>query len=150
MKVESIMSKGVLVCNRDHTAQAALQMMRERDCGAVPVVDDGVLVGMVTDRDIALAAAENDLNPSRLRLSQIMSNDVFAVRPDTSISDAEELMRGRQIRRLPVIDENSRPIGMLSLNDIARAGQAHGWNAEEGLSAHGIASTLAAICQPAP
>lgn len=123
-------------------------MMSEHDCGCLPVVDDGVVVGMVTDRDIALALAETDEMPSQMRVSRIMTEDVYSVRPDTAIVDAEAIMRTHQIRRLPVVDSERAPVGLLSLNDIARAGVTYNWQSDEGLSAHSVASTLAAVCQP--
>jgi CBS domain-containing protein len=146
MNVESIMSTPVQVCRTNQTAQSALRLMRDHDCGCIPVVDHDVVVGIVTDRDIALAAAEADKSPSQLRLSQIMTNKVFVVGPETSIAEAEALMREQQVRRLPVVDQNARPVGVLSLNDIARAGAAQHWKSDDGLTARNVASTLAAIC----
>jgi CBS domain-containing protein len=147
MNVESIMTKHVQVCRSNQTAQSALRLMRDHDCGCIPIVDHDVVVGIVTDRDIALAAAEADKSPSHLRLSQIMTNKVFVVGPDTPIIEAEALMREQQIRRLPVVDQNSRPVGILSLNDIARAGAAQHWRSDDGLTAKHVASTLAAVCE---
>lgn len=147
MNVESIMTKNVQVCRSNQTAQSALRLMRDHDCGCIPVVDHGVVVGIVTDRDIALAAAEGDKSPSQLRLSQFMTNKVFVVGPDTPIAEAEAMMREQQIRRLPVVDQSSRPIGILSINDIARAGAAQHWKSDDGLTARNVASTLAAICE---
>jgi len=147
MNVESIMTTPVQVCRTNQTAQSALRLMRDHDCGCIPVVDHDVVVGIVTDRDIALAAAQADKSPSQLRLSQIMTNKVFVVGPETSVADAEVMMREQQIRRLPVVDQDSRPIGMLSINDIARAGAAAHWHSDDGLTAHSVAATLAAICE---
>lgn len=147
MHVESIMTKNVQVCRSNQTAQSALRLMRDHDCGCIPVVDHDVVVGIVTDRDIALAAAEADKSPSQLRLSHIMTNKVFVVGPDTPIVEAEAMMREQQIRRLPVVDQNSRPVGILSLNDIARAGAAQHWRSDDGLTARNVASTLAAVCE---
>ncbi|MFO7567875.1 MAG: CBS domain-containing protein [Enhygromyxa sp.] len=147
MKVESIMTTPVQVCRSNQTAQSALRLMRDHDCGCIPVVDHDVVVGIVTDRDIALAAADDDKSPSQLRLSQIMTNKVFVVSPDTPIVEAEAMMRDQQIRRLPVVDQNSRPVGILSLNDIARAGAAQHWRSDDGLTAKNVASTLAAVCE---
>lgn len=147
MNVESIMTTPVQVCRSNQTAQSALRLMRDHDCGCIPIVDHDVVVGIVTDRDIALAAAEDDKSPGHLRLSQIMTTKVFVVGPDTSVLEAEALMRDQQIRRIPVVDQDSRPVGIVSLNDIARAAAAQHWRAEEGLTAKNVASTLAAVCE---
>lgn len=121
--------------------------MQAHDCGCIPIVEDDAIVGIVTDRDIALATAEADKSPSQLRLSQIMTSKVFMVRPNTPIAEAEQLMREQKIRRLPVVDEDSRVVGLLSLDDIVRAGATHGWKSEDGLGARQIVSTLAGICE---
>ncbi len=148
MNVQALMSTPVRTCQRDQTAQAALRVMGEHDCGCVLVVDDGVLIGIVTDRDIALALARADLRPSQIRLAQLISGHVFIVRPESPVAEAEAVMRQQQVRRIPVVDERSRPVGLLSLNDIARAGEAHEWSADDGLGAPDVAATLAAICEP--
>jgi CBS domain-containing protein len=147
MNVESIMSKNVQVCRSNQTAQSAIRLMRDHDCGSILIVNKGAVVGIVTDRDIALAASDADKAPSQLRLSQIMSGDPVTVHPDTSLTEAESLMRENQVRRVPVVDEDQHPVGLLSLNDIARAGASRSWK-EDGLTARNIASTLAAICGP--
>jgi CBS domain-containing protein len=147
MQAQTIMSKNVQVCRSNQTAQSALRLMRDHDCGCIPIVDHDAVVGIVTDRDIALAAADADKSPSQLRLSQIMSTDVFVVSPDTPIADVEAMMREQQIRRIPVVDEHGRPIGVVSLTDLARAGAAHSWKSEDGLTARSVAATLAAITQ---
>ncbi len=147
MNVEAVMSRNVQVCQQNQTAQSALRLMRDHDHGCIPVVDHGVVVGIVTDRDIALATAKADKPPSKLRLSDIMSRHVYVVRPQTSIREAEDVMRMQHIRRVPVVDDDSRPVGLLSLNDIARAGEAHEWAGADGLTAQRVASTLAAICE---
>jgi CBS domain-containing protein len=148
MNVKSIMSKTVHTCSSNQTALTALRTMREHDCGCIPVVDHDAVVGMITDRDIALAAADSDKSPSKLRLSQIMSDDLVITHPDASIEEAESIMREHRIRRIPVVDAKSRPVGMLSLNDIARAGASRSWKGEQGLTAKNVASTLAAVCEP--
>jgi predicted transcriptional regulator len=147
MQVQSIMNKDVQVCRSNQSAQSALRLMRDHDCGCIPVVDHDAVVGIVTDRDIALACAEADKSPSQLRLSQIMTTNVFAVSPHTPIHEVEAMMGEQRIRRVPVVDESGRPVGIVSLNDIARAAAAHGWKSNDGLTARSVAATLAAICQ---
>jgi CBS domain-containing protein len=122
--------------------------MREHDCGCLPVVERDTVVGMVTDRDIALAIADTGKSPSKIRISQIMTDEPVSVRADTSVQEAESIMREHQIRRIPVVDSRKHPVGVLSLNDIARAGASRSWKGEKGLAAKDVATTLAAICTP--
>jgi CBS domain-containing protein len=148
MNVQTIMSSPVHTCERDQTAQSALRAMRDHDCGCVVVVDEGVVVGIVTDRDIALALADLGKAPGHVHLAQIMTGYVFVVRPESSIQEAEGVMRQQHIRRVPVVDDDSRPVGLLSLHDIARAGDERGWKkSDDGLSAHNVSTTLADICR---
>lgn len=144
--VDEVMTQELHVCSRDQTAEAALRLMYEHDCGCVPIVEDGVVVGIVTDRDLALAVAAHDLRPSQVRLEQVMSGHVFIVRPETSLAEAEAVMRQQRIRRIPVVDASSRLIGLLSLADLARAGAEQRWQSDgAGLSALDIAGTMATV-----
>jgi CBS domain-containing protein len=148
MNVESIMSQNVQVCRRDQTALSALLLMRDHNIGCVPIVNDGKLVGLVTDRDIALGMADANKSPSNLELAQIMTRAVHSVRRNDTIDEAESMMRAHRVRRLPVVDDDNHPIGMLSLDDIARAGETQTWTGDNGISAEGVAATLAATCEP--
>ena len=146
MQIQTIMTKPVQVCRSNQSAQSALRLMRDHDCGCIVIVDHDAIVGIVTDRDIALAAAEADKSPSQLRLSQIMTTNVFVVGPHTAIEEVEAMMSEQRIRRIPVVDQDGRPAGIVSLNDIARAAAAHSWKSNDGLTARSVAATLAAIC----
>ena len=145
------MSRKINVCTVNETLRHAAQLMWERDCGFIPVIDDvlGVLVGVVTDRDIAMATYTQGKPPSAIPLGAVMSHKTFTCHPDDDITTAEALMRSYQLRRLPVVDGNRRVVGIVSLNDLAREVQL-----EEGpgrrieLSAAGVAATLAAIGKP--
>jgi CBS domain-containing protein len=96
--------------------QVAARIMKEEDCGVVPVVDNGKTVGIVTDRDIVIrAVAEGGADRS---VREIATTDLVFVKPDSSTREAEKLMSQRQIRRLPVV-ENDRLVGIVSLGDIA-------------------------------
>ena len=123
MKVEQLMSAEIRACRADDALNDAAWTMWERDCGCVPVVDDDdQVIGMVTDRDIAMSALMQGLPLSRIRVATAMSTDVATVRGDQPLAEAEALMRQRQVRRLPVADGAGRLVGMLSLNDIVQAG----------------------------
>jgi CBS-domain-containing membrane protein len=96
--------------------------MKEKDIGPIPVVDDRngkFLVGIVTDRDLALNIVANDEQPSKITVSQIMSENVVCCQPEDDIEDALELMQTHQVRRIPVIDSEGRLLGIISQGDVA-------------------------------
>jgi CBS domain-containing protein len=135
MNVEKIMTRGVKTCGPEDTLWTAAQIMWENDCGCVPVVKDNKVVGMITDRDICMAAWTQDARLSELRVSPVCSHEPLLCSPHDTVAKAEEIMRTRQVRRLPVVDEN-RLVGILSLNDIARtAVEAHD---HKGAAAHAV------------
>jgi CBS domain-containing protein len=122
-KVETLMSTAVPVCQSCETALAALQSMRAFDCSCISVVDQCSVVGVVTARDIAMAALRADAQPSKLPVATIMTDDIFVAWPDMSLAEAEALMRAQGLRRIPVVDDLYRPLGMLDLADITAAQQ---------------------------
>jgi predicted transcriptional regulator len=140
------MSQPVFSCHIDQPLQAAAQVMWERDCGIVPVVDhDGHLAGVITDRDICMAALFQHHRLSEIAVSKVMSTEVATCRQGDQLIDAEHLMSLRQVHRLPVVDEDGTPVGMLSLSDVARrVRQASGKNS----GAADLAETIAAISEP--
>lgn len=152
MKVEQLMMRDVKVCRVDDTLNRAAQLMWEYDCGCIPVIStngDGALIGIVTDRDIAMAAYTQGKPVTVIPVSTAMAHKVIVCHTSDGISQAEALMRDNRVRRLPVLDQNERLAGLLSLNDIAREVQresAAGRRAE--VNAEGLAETLAAACQP--
>ena len=120
MNVESLMRADVRACTPDQTLAAAADVMWRYDCGCVPVVDErGRVVGMVTDRDVCMAALHTRSALHDLRVRDSMSRQVLACRRDDAIGDAARMMRCAQVRRLPVTDDDGRLVGIVSLNDIA-------------------------------
>lgn len=95
--------------------------MREFDIGALPVGENDRLIGMVTDRDIAVRAVANGRDPSKLTAREVMSTGNVYCRDDEDLEDAVRIMEQKQIRRLPVIDDKKRMVGMLSLGDISHS-----------------------------
>lgn len=143
MKVSKLMHRDVITCRATDFLDVPAQLMWDHDIGGVPVIDDeGHVSGMITDRDICMAALTQGQPPRAIPVALAMSRHVFACTADESIADVERTMRQRQIRRMPVIDGEHRPVGMVTLNDIARASQGNGVTASE------VASTLAAIGAP--
>jgi CBS domain-containing protein len=121
MKVSELMTSEVKACHQHDSLNRAAQLMWENDCGAVPVVDAEMkVVGMLTDRDICMAAYTQGVGLADASVGGAMSCDVCTCEPDDNIASAAERMRERQIRRLPVIDKSSKLVGILSMSDIAR------------------------------
>ena len=145
MKAQEIMTTEVLTVNDDQTLNEAAQIMWEHDCGSVPVVsaENGNLVGMVTDRDIAMASYTRGACLFDIPVSAACSKNAIFVSVDDQIGNVEQCMQSNQIRRVPVVDENAKLVGIVSLNDIALA-SSYG---RSGIGAKEVASTLAAICQ---
>ena len=151
MKVEQLMRRDVKMCGARETLNRAAQLMWENDCGCLPVVgDDGQAVGMVTDRDVCMAAYTQGGPLSGLCVPSAMARGVRACRPTDTIEAAERIMRAAQVRRLPVIDAEGRIVGLLSLNDIAREVARERSSAKGRREAGGeaLAGTLATISTP--
>jgi CBS domain-containing protein len=148
MKVEQVMSRNVKTCVSHDTLNRAAQLMWENDYGCVPVVDDeGRAVGMITDRDVCMAAYTQGGLLSRLQVGSAMARDVRSCRPTDTVTEAESIMRAAQVRRLPVIDAESHVIGLLSLNDIARElARERATSASPEVGSEEVAETLGAIC----
>lgn len=115
MKVRDVMSTDVECCSNQDSLQTIASKMESLNVGAIPVVENGQVVGMVTDRDLALRGLGNNGSGNA---SQVMSNNVVTIGPDANLQEASALMSQHQIRRLPVV-ENGNLVGMLSLGDLA-------------------------------
>lgn len=121
MRARDIMTKKPNCCTVDQTARDAAQVMRDRDCGVVPVVDDGGrVVGIVTDRDLTVRgiAAGRDVGT---RLGELMTASVECCGQDDDLRDVEQKMAELQVRRIPIVDAGGRCLGIISQADIARA-----------------------------
>ncbi|TCL71180.1 CBS domain-containing protein [Rhizobium sp. BK251] len=119
MKVAEIMHTGVNWVSPETSLAKIATIMRDSDIGAVPVGENDRLVGMVTDRDIALRAFENGNNPATMTARDVMTKGIIYCRTDETIEDAIRLMEVKRIRRLPVINDDKRMVGMLSVGDIS-------------------------------
>jgi CBS domain-containing protein len=117
MNIRDVMTPNPRTVSPSDTIQNAAQIMRDEDTGAVPVVEDGRPIGMVTDRDIVIRAVADGGQLSR-PVSEIVTTGVVAVTPDMSTREAAELMSEHQIRRLPVV-EGERLVGIVSIGDLA-------------------------------
>lgn len=122
-KVAEIMHSGVEWVSPDTKLAEVAKIMRDKDIGAVPVGKNDRLVGMITDRDLAVRALADGRDPATLTAGDIMSKPIAYCHADEAIEDAIRLMESRQIRRLPVINERKRMVGMLSIGDISQGGR---------------------------
>jgi CBS domain-containing protein len=149
MNVGDVMTRQVRTCALSDSLNAAAQMMWEHDCGALPVVDaEGKAVAMITDRDICMAAYTRGEPLWNILVSSAASHGIVAVHETEALDAVESLMQKHQVRRIPVVDTKGKPIGMVSMNDLAR--RAHtGHHKNDGLGAEAIVRTLAAVCRPA-
>jgi len=121
MKVKDMMHKGIECVAPDTAVSAVAQRMKELDVGAMPIAKDGKLLGMITDRDITIRCVAGNENMSKVKAKDVMTQGVVYCRDNEDVEDAIRLMEGKQIRRLPVLDEAMRMVGMVSLGDVSHA-----------------------------
>jgi CBS domain-containing protein len=146
MRIGDIMSRPVVVTRPDDTLEEAARLMWECDCGFVPVVDqENRVAGTVTDRDICMAAYTKGRALRDLRVADAMAREVHSVREDDDVKRAERLMADKQVRRLPVVDRDGRPIGVVTLGDAARFAARERTGRGDGQE---VTSSLAEISRP--
>jgi len=122
MRVEEVMTKNPVTCPMDATIQEVGRAMAEKDVGFVPIVDkDGKGIGTVTDRDIVIRVVAKGLDPKTSRLRDFGGNQLVYVRPVDDVSKARELMQKHKVQRILVCDDQSRPVGVISLQDLAQS-----------------------------
>ncbi len=120
MQVQDSMTTDVFIARPDQSIHEAAQMMAKLEFGSLPVGDDDRLIGMITDRDIAVRAVAMGKGPET-RVGDIMSDEVCYCFADQEIDEVCENMAEQKIRRLPVVDRDKRLVGIISLGDIALA-----------------------------
>lgn len=137
MKISQVMTKDVKTVRPDQTARDAANFMLSEDAGSMPVSEGDRLIGMITDRDIAVRGVAKGHGPDT-PVRELMTNDMICARTDDDVEEVATKMSQAQVRRLPVIDENEKLCGIVSLGDLARETDdesAH--QALEGVSARG-------------
>jgi CBS domain-containing protein len=146
MLVRDFMNREVETCEPgDDLAKAAMIMWR-KDCGIVPVVEDArQVLGVVTDRDICMAAATRHRAPDQMVVAEVMARRPCAVRPDDDIETALDHMRSERVRRLPVVGQDGRLEGILSIADVLLGLERAGGTASKQLMTT-VISTLQNIC----
>jgi CBS domain-containing protein len=122
--IADIMTRDVQTISPQETVQRAAQLMDELNVGAIPVLDGDKLVGMITDRDITVRSVAVGQDPRSTKVADVMSTDVRTCTADQSIDDVLNTMGDVQIRRIPVLDAQSKVIGIVSLGDVATSNSA--------------------------
>src|SRR6476661_6929200 len=119
MKVSDVMTRDVQTIRPDQPVQEAANFMLSADAGSIPVTDGERLIGMITDRDIAVRGIAKGYGPDTL-VRELMTDDLIVVRVDDDIEEAATRMSEAQVRRPPVIDSDERLCGIVSLGDLSR------------------------------
>jgi CBS domain-containing protein len=121
MKIKDIMTTEVRTCSPDTDLAAAAALMLDGDCGILPVVDEGKLVGIVTDRDMYIALATRNRLASQITVGEVARKQVWTCGPDDEVQTALDLMKEHRVRRLPVEGFGGTVMGIVSMNDIVLA-----------------------------
>jgi CBS-domain-containing membrane protein len=151
MRIEQLMQKEVGTVTSEQTLNDAARILWERDCGSVPVLsEDGSrrVLGMLTDRDICMAAYTQGRLLREIPVRAAMSASAMTCRPDDTVEDAEATLRRAQVRRLPVVDDAEQLAGIVSLSDLARAAERCRGQKKPAIDEAEVSATLAAICAP--
>jgi CBS-domain-containing membrane protein len=149
MKVDQMMSRDVKTCRTTDTLVRPSQLMWEHDIGSVPVLDDkGALVGMITDRDICMAAYTQGRRLDEIAVGAVMSQNVQTCSPTDTLETAAASMKRHQLRRLPVVSARRELVGIISLPDLSRAAEAEPNQRTREQYINQVETTLAAVARP--
>lgn len=147
MEVKEVMTSAASCCTPETSLATTAMMMWEHDCGVLPVVDDArKVIGVITDRDICMAAAMRPQPASEISVSEVISGEVYACRPETDVRDALKTMSQERVHRLPVIGAEGELEGILSINDIALEAKTTNGKESSDLSYADVVETYKAIC----
>jgi CBS domain-containing protein len=141
MKVKEIMTADPKTCTPDTTLASAASLMLDGDCGVLPVVDDGELVGVVTDRDMFIALATRNERASALRVGAVATKTVATCEPEDDVHAVLATMKQKRVRRVPVVGFGGTVLGIISMNDILLAA-----GAKKPVRNEEVVDTLQAIC----
>ncbi len=144
MTAKDLMTANVKSCGADADLASVARIMWDSDCGTVPVVNgEQNVIGMITDRDICIAAATRSTAPANIRVREVMSGRVHKCFSEDTVSTVLKTMKERRVRRLPVLDQQERLVGIISMNDlVARADRHSGAN----VPGDEFLATLKSIC----
>jgi CBS domain-containing protein len=148
MKVQDVMNENVKTCAPDTNLAAATAIMWQGDCGVLPVVaDGGKVVGVITDRDIAIALGTKARPAPEITAGEVMSGQVYACRPEDDIHTALKTIRRDKVHRLPVIDEEGNIRGILSMNDVVLQAEQPDGRKKAALTYEDAVNTFKALCE---
>lgn len=119
MLLRDVMTTRIEDISADATLMQVAEKMKQLDVGAVPVSEDNYVVGIITDRDIAVRVVADGRDPRNVSVREAMSGNLYYCYEDESVETAAKLMKEKQIRRLPILDRNDRAVGIVSLGDLA-------------------------------
>ena len=146
MKVQEIMTRDVESCTPDTNLATAAMMMWRCDCGVIPVRDgEGTVKGLITDRDICMAVATQHRLADQIRVGDVMTGQVHAVRPSDDVEVAGQRMRSERIRRLPVVSDDGQLAGVISINDLVLNADSSSRGRRDRISTEDVMSVLRAI-----
>jgi CBS domain-containing protein len=120
--IRDVMTSNPCTIDADKSVAYAAKMMREEDVGVAPIVEGDRLVGMLTDRDITVRVVADGKDPEQVRVKEVASSQLVIVNPQQDLDEALRIMAKHQIRRLPVVEEGGRLVGVVAQADIAREG----------------------------
>ena len=121
-RIRDIMTSNPSTIEPNKTVVDAARIMKQEDAGVVPVTENGRLTGMVTDRDIAIRVVADGKDPQSTPVREVASKDLVTVDPQQDLDEALRLMAKHQVRRLPVVEEDGRLVGVVAQADVARVG----------------------------
>lgn len=151
MRIEQLMTKSPKTCRPDDSLTEAAQILWDNDCGCLPVTAQDAaerLVGMITDRDVCMAAQFRGKSLDQLRVSDAMTEAVRACNPGDSAAHVQAIMAEARVRRLPVVDESEQVVGLISLADLAREAAREHASKEPEITQAEIGQVLAIISEP--
>jgi len=119
MLIKDVMTVSPICCRPDDTIDQVARIMAEHDCGFIPICKGTKLVGVVTDRDITCRGVAAGNMPMAVRVNDVMTKPVYTIRQEQDVDAAIELMEAKQIRRLPVVDDDNNIVGILAPSDLA-------------------------------
>ena len=148
MHVSDLMVRGIRTCRPEDTLNDAARLLWEGGCGCLPVVSrDARVVGILTDRDVCMAAYTQGRTLKEMQVLSAASDRVVSCAPHESLAKAEAIMRQHAVRRLPVVENGGRIVGILSLNDLAREATRQRAARRPAVTDAEVGATLAAICE---
>jgi CBS domain-containing protein len=120
--IKDVMTSDPCTIDADKSVAYAAKMMRDEDVGLAPIVEGDKLIGMLTDRDIAIRVVAEGKDPNQVTVREVASKQVVTIDPQQDLAEALRIMAKHQVRRLPVVEEDGRLVGVVAQADVAREG----------------------------